>query len=57
MLAHIKDGKLIKIEGDPDHPWNHGRLCARVLAMTQYVEKLIEQRAFSLVSELTVSFS
>jgi anaerobic selenocysteine-containing dehydrogenase len=38
VLAHIKDGKLVKIEGDPDHPWNQGRLCARVLAMTQYME-------------------
>jgi anaerobic selenocysteine-containing dehydrogenase len=37
VLAHIKDGKLIKIEGDPDHPWNQGRLCSRCLAMTQYV--------------------
>ncbi len=36
-LAHIRKGKLIKIEGDPDHPWNQGRLCARCLAMTQYV--------------------
>ncbi len=38
VLAHVKNGKLVKIEGDPDHPWNQGRLCARVLAMTQYVE-------------------
>jgi anaerobic selenocysteine-containing dehydrogenase len=38
VLAHIRDGKLVKIEGDPDHPWNQGRLCARVLAMTQYIE-------------------
>ncbi len=21
VLAHIKDGKLVKIEGDRDHPW------------------------------------
>jgi anaerobic selenocysteine-containing dehydrogenase len=38
VLAHVKDGKLIKLEGDPEHPWNQGRLCARALAMTQYVE-------------------
>jgi anaerobic selenocysteine-containing dehydrogenase len=38
VLAHIKDGKLVKLEGDPDHPWNQGRLCARALAMTQYIE-------------------
>ena len=37
VLAHIRKGKLAKIEGDPDHPWNQGRLCARCLAMTQYV--------------------
>jgi anaerobic selenocysteine-containing dehydrogenase len=37
VLAHVRQGKLIKIEGDPDHPWNRGRLCARCLAMTQYV--------------------
>jgi anaerobic selenocysteine-containing dehydrogenase len=38
VLAYVKDGKLVKLEGDPDHPWNQGRLCARALAMTQYVE-------------------
>ena len=36
VLAYIEDNKLIKIEGDPNHPWNQGRLCARALAMTQY---------------------
>jgi anaerobic selenocysteine-containing dehydrogenase len=36
ILAHIRKGKLVKIEGDPEHPWNQGRLCARCLAMTQY---------------------
>ncbi len=37
VLAHVRNGKLTKIEGDPDHPWNQGRLCARCLAMTQYI--------------------
>jgi len=26
-LLHIEDGKLARIEGDPDGPLNHGRLC------------------------------
>jgi anaerobic selenocysteine-containing dehydrogenase len=37
VLAYIEDGKLVKIEGDPEHPWSQGRLCSRCLAMTQYV--------------------
>jgi anaerobic selenocysteine-containing dehydrogenase len=37
VLAYVKDGKLVKIEGDPDHPWNQGRLCSRCLAITQYI--------------------
>ncbi len=38
VLAHIENGRLVKIEGDPEHPWNQGRLCARALSMTQYIE-------------------
>ena len=34
---HVKDGELIKTEGDEDHPWNHGRACPRVLALKQYM--------------------
>ena len=34
---HVKDGKLIRIEGDENHPWNKGRACPRVLALTQYM--------------------
>ncbi len=26
-LLHVKDGELIKVEGDPDSPLNHGALC------------------------------
>ncbi len=37
VLAYIEDGKLVKVEGDPEHPWSQGRLCSRCLAMTQYV--------------------
>ncbi|MCF8092605.1 MAG: molybdopterin-dependent oxidoreductase, partial [Desulfotignum sp.] len=37
ILVHVKDDKVIKVEGDPDHPWNQGRLCSRCLSMTQYM--------------------
>ena len=33
----VKDGKVVKVEGDPCHPWSQGRACARLLAMTQYM--------------------
>ena len=33
----VKNGRLVKVEGDEKHPWNQGRLCPRVLALTQYV--------------------
>ncbi|MFC1933316.1 molybdopterin-dependent oxidoreductase [Chloroflexota bacterium] len=33
----IKDGELIKVEGDESHPYFQGRLCPRALALTQYI--------------------
>jgi len=35
--VHVKDGKVVKVEGMDDHPWYQGRLCPRALAMTQYI--------------------
>ncbi len=32
VFAHVKDGKVVKIEGDPDHPNNKGELCPKGLA-------------------------
>lgn len=29
VLAYVKDGKVLTIEGDPDHPTNQGGLCCR----------------------------
>jgi anaerobic selenocysteine-containing dehydrogenase len=34
---YVQDGKVIRLEGDENHPWNQGRSCPRVLAMTQYM--------------------
>lgn len=33
----VKDGELIKVEGDPDHQLTRGRLCVRCLAMKEAV--------------------
>lgn len=33
MLLYIKDGKLIHLEGDPDHPTNEGTLCPKAASL------------------------
>lgn len=38
IIAHVRDGKLISTEGDPDYPINEGSLCAKgaaLLSMTR----------------------
>ena len=37
VKLYVKDGKLLKVEGDEDHPFLQGRLCPRALAFTQYI--------------------
>ncbi|MDR1089280.1 MAG: molybdopterin-dependent oxidoreductase [Coriobacteriales bacterium] len=37
VLQYVKDGRLVKVEGDPENPYNQGRLCSRCLAMTDVV--------------------
>ncbi len=37
VLMYVKDGKLIKVEGDPENPYNQGRLCSRCLCIPDYV--------------------
>ncbi len=37
VLLYVKNGKLIKVEGDPDSPFSRGRLCPRCLSLTQVV--------------------
>lgn len=34
MICHVKDGKLINLEGDPDHVINQGALCSKGAAMS-----------------------
>ena len=35
VIAHVKDGKVIKVEGDPDSPISNGTLCSKGLSVTQ----------------------
>ena len=35
VLAHVKNGRVVKIEGDPIHPMSCGRMCAKGLAAIQ----------------------
>lgn len=37
VLCYVKDGKLVKVEGDPEHPYNQGRLCPRCVAVPDVV--------------------
>ncbi len=37
LKVYVKDGKLIKVEGDPEHPITRGRLCVRCLTAKEYV--------------------
>jgi formate dehydrogenase major subunit len=35
MIAHSKNGKVVNIEGDPDHPINRGTLCSKGASLYQ----------------------
>ena len=37
VLAYVAEGRVVKIEGDPDHPINEGRMCVKGLAAIQMV--------------------
>lgn len=37
MFITVKDNKIVKVEGDPDHPITHGRLCPRCIALDEVV--------------------
>ncbi len=37
IISYVKNGKLIKVEGDSKHGYTKGRLCAKGYAYTQYV--------------------
>ncbi len=38
LFLHVKEGKVVKVEGDPSHPITNGRVCPRCLALTEVIE-------------------
>ena len=41
VKLYVKDGKVVHVEGDSDHPFCNGRACSRLLACTQYINCLL----------------
>src|SRR3954452_12481195 len=37
MLAHVRDGKIVRVAGDPDHPVTRGAICGKA---ARYVERI-----------------
>ena len=37
MYLTVKDGKVVDVEGDPEHPITNGRLCVRCLTLPEYI--------------------
>lgn len=37
VRVHLKNGKPVKVEGDPDHPLNRGSLCAKGKASLEFL--------------------
>ena len=37
VLAHVRDGKAVKLEGDPDHPSSQGFMCPMGFSALQTV--------------------
>ena len=36
MRVSVQDGRVVKVQGDPDHPTTHGALCTKV---SRYAER------------------
>lgn len=37
ILAHVKGGRIVKIEGNPDNPYSKGSVCQKALSIPQLV--------------------
>jgi anaerobic selenocysteine-containing dehydrogenase len=37
ILAHVREGRIARVEGNPSHPLNNGKLCAKGQSAVQWV--------------------
>jgi anaerobic selenocysteine-containing dehydrogenase len=37
LRVHVEDGKIVKVEGDPDSPLNRGAICAKGIAQVERI--------------------
>ena len=37
LIAHVEDGKVVRVQGDPDHPYTAGFACGKVNRDTELV--------------------
>ena len=35
VIAHVMDGRVVKVEGDPESPISYGSMCSKGLSITQ----------------------
>ena len=42
LLLYVKDGKLERVEGDPNQPYNRGRLCMRCLNLPEACNETLD---------------
>jgi hypothetical protein len=47
VLVHVRDGTIVKLEGNPDFPTNHGYMCSKGLAFQQLYIIRIESSILS----------
>ena len=43
ILLYVKDGKLDRVEGDPNQPYNRGRLCMRCLNLPEACNETLDR--------------
>ncbi len=43
LLLYVKDGKLERVEGDPNQPYNRGRLCMRCLNLPEACNETLDR--------------